>query len=185
MQRVLDYLAAWVPAGWGNRNQVEVPTPAVAHPHQNTQTANLRGNAIVTAKKILKICKGRQFRRNLKNTYKCELTDCVIDMREWLDPLTSDDPEAVGCLIDLEPLRRQLAQYPVLNTHLSGKSKKRFSPLRYTFVKRRRESSIFSSGMSTCYNTTTSMMSALSLLTLQYVARCGLLPPNQRQRQHR
>jgi hypothetical protein len=128
MQRVLDYLAAWVPAGWGNRNQVEVPTPAVAHLHQNSATANLRSNANITAKNILKAWGGHKFNSKLKDIYDCELKDCVIDVREWLDPLTSDDPEAVGCLIDLEPLRRQLAQDPVLNTQITDDHEELFLP---------------------------------------------------------
>jgi hypothetical protein len=90
MQRILDYLVAWVPAGWGNRNQEELPTPAVAHPHQNPETATLQSNAMITAKKILKAWKSDEFKKNFEDTFKCELKDCAIDMNALLDPLTSD-----------------------------------------------------------------------------------------------
>jgi len=99
----------------------------VAHP-QNTNTANLRSNAIMTTKKILKACEGHDFESNFKDTYKCELKDCIIDMKEWLDPLTSDSPETEGCLVNLEPLRRQLAQGPSVISQVSSVLKDRFFP---------------------------------------------------------
>jgi hypothetical protein len=61
-------------------------------------------------------------------TYKCELKDCVIDMKEWLDPLTSENPETKNCKISLEPLRRQLANDPVLNSQLNGNLEDLFLP---------------------------------------------------------
>jgi hypothetical protein len=117
MQRMLDYLVTWVPAGWGNRNQEELPTPAVAHPHQNPETATLRSNAMITAKKILKAWKSDEFKKNFEDTFKCELKDCAIDMNALLDPLTSDQIEPkLDSMINLEPLRRQLAQGPSVIT---------------------------------------------------------------------
>jgi hypothetical protein len=99
----------------------------VVHP-PNTEPTDLRSKAMITAKKILKAWHGEEFKKNFKDIYKCELKDCVIDMKEWLDPLTSDNPKTVVCLIDLEPLRRQLAQGPTVISQNSSVFKERFLP---------------------------------------------------------
>jgi hypothetical protein len=99
-----------------------------AHP-PNTEPTYVRNNEMSTARKILKAWESDEFKKNLKDTYDCELKDCVIDMKEWLDPLTSDNPETEGCLIDLEPLRRQLAQGPTVISQNSSVFKERFLSL--------------------------------------------------------
>jgi hypothetical protein len=83
---------------------------------------------MMTTKKILRAWKGDDFKSNFNRAYKCELKDCIVDMKEWLDPLTSDNPEAEGCLIDLEPLRRQLAQGSPEISQVRSDSKDLFLP---------------------------------------------------------
>jgi hypothetical protein len=103
-QYVLRYFATWTaPAS------SEEPSPAMAH-RSHTGTVDLRGSAILIANKILKAWHGNEFKIKLKDTYDCELRSCVIDMTKWLDPLTSDNLQSNDCVIDLEPLRRQLTQ---------------------------------------------------------------------------
>jgi hypothetical protein len=123
---VLRYFASWTDApSPGTRYQGDVP--ALGH-RPYTGTSGPRSDALWIAKKILKAREGNEFKKNLKNTYKCELKDCVIDMKEWLNPLTSENPETKDRKIDLEPLQRQLAEDPVLNSQLNGDLEDLFLP---------------------------------------------------------
>jgi hypothetical protein len=123
---VLRYFASGTDATSGNRNQ-EGNIPALGH-RPYTGTSGPRSDALWIAQKIRKAWEGNEFKKNLMDAYDCELKDCVIDMKEWLNPLTSENPETKDCKIDLEPLQRQLAEDPVLNSQWNGDLEDLFLP---------------------------------------------------------
>jgi hypothetical protein len=111
---ILQYFTTWT------------ATPALTF-FPYTGTADLRSSGILIAQKILKAWQGHGFRNKLQEIYRFELTSVDIDVTTWLDPLLSDTVQENDCMIDLEPLRHQLAQGLYIDCR-TNKPKERFFP---------------------------------------------------------
>lgn len=112
-RNVLRYFATWtaaMPPGVPPRKKIREEDSILAMAQlSNTWAMDLRSNAIVSGKKILGAWQGVDFKRKLMDAFNCELNDCDVVMKNWLDPLTSENVDANDFMIDLNPLKRQLA----------------------------------------------------------------------------